>query len=63
MREVEKGEKIHPDVDPSGDGVNIWLSFIDNTVWWPLKCLSESNLNPGRQTQYPDLKKPVLLHS
>lgn len=53
-------KKCH--AEPLGTGSTSG-SLSETTLWWPLKCLSGSNLNPGRQTQYPDQKKPVLLHS
>lgn len=54
------GGESHADIDPLGTTSG---SLSETTLWWPLKCLSGSNLNPGRQAQYPDQEKPVLLHS
>lgn len=60
MKEVRRGKKSPADPDPLGTTSG---SLSDTTLRWPLKCFSGSNLNPGRQAQYPDQEKPVLLHS
>lgn len=62
LQRNEGGKERKSHADPLGTQSTSG-SLSETTLWWPLKCLSGSNLNPGRQTQYPDQKKPVLLHS
>lgn len=60
MLRWEGGGKGKADTDPLGTTSG---PLSGTTLWWPLKCLSRCNLNSGQQAQYPEHRKPELLHS